>query len=600
MVVALVLGVAASVALQVPLGLGRTGPWAIRYPIQNTVLIIAVLLLHESTAVDGGLVAILLATLVTATFAAVVLWPIVRAPGAPVPIPDGALRFGALHASGAALLQIVHRGGVVLVAVLAGASAEAGYTALATGLGLGVTYAVLQAFTVSLPHLAGPDATSAGAEPVLHRLATVLLAVLLPLMLVVAVGLDHRAGSSARATATPSPRSDQCSPSSSSLRSGACSVQSAALRLRPEVALADGWRTAAFVADRPRRRCPHGEQRVGPLAALGRRRGGTRRVAPAPPWRGERVAQRRVAARGRGRVRGGRALVSPNGARVAVARAETRDRRNALARCLRPSKHRSGRGARGRGRRSLAGSGRRGRGRGRRWRVSPSCGPRATARPRTQRGAAAAEGCDLIAFTDDDCVPSAGWLAALVSVADAGAEAVAGPTQCAPGASAADRAAQTITDRLLDESRARAGPPSTSRRPATWPTGLPSTPPCPSTRTSRWPPAKTATGVAARRLRQDHRLRAGRTRRAPASPLTVGRFWSQQRRYGRGAQRYRTAGGPERRRPPITLYGRLLARGPAGPGGGGAGRGRAGGDRGGGGEAERAETSGGSPAVTVE
>ena len=52
--VALVLGVAASVALQVPLGLGRTGPWAIRYPIQNTVLIIAVLLLHGSTAVDGG------------------------------------------------------------------------------------------------------------------------------------------------------------------------------------------------------------------------------------------------------------------------------------------------------------------------------------------------------------------------------------------------------------------------------------------------------------------------------------------------------------------------------------------------------------------
>ena len=69
------------------------------------------------------------------------------------------------------------------------------------------------------------------------------------------------------------------------------------------------------------------------------------------------------------------------------------------------------------------------------------------------RGAAAADGCDLIAFTDDDCVPSAGWLAALVRVADAGADAVAGPTHCAPGASAADRAAQTITNHLLDESR---------------------------------------------------------------------------------------------------------------------------------------------------
>ena len=90
------------------------------------------------------------------------------------------------------------------------------------------------------------------------------------------------------------------------------------------------------------------------------------------------------------------------------------------------------------------------------------------------RGAAEADGCDLIAFTDDDCVPSAGWLAALVSVA-AGVDAVAGPTHCAPGASAADRAAQTITNHLLDESTARAGPPSSSCPPATWPCGLLST-----------------------------------------------------------------------------------------------------------------------------
>ena len=119
--------------------------------------IVAVLLLHRSTAVDGGLVAILLATAWRRRVrgrGAVAHRP---APAAPVPIPDGALRFGALHAAGAALLQVVHRGGVVLVAVLAGESAEAGYTALATGVGLGVTYAVLQAFTVSLPHLAGSE-----------------------------------------------------------------------------------------------------------------------------------------------------------------------------------------------------------------------------------------------------------------------------------------------------------------------------------------------------------------------------------------------------------------------------------------------------------
>ncbi len=177
------------------------------------------------------------------------------------------------------------------------------------------------------------------------------------------------------------------------------------------------------------------------------------------------------------------------------------------------------------------------------------------------RGAAAAEGCDLIAFTDDDCVPSAGWLAALVSVADAGAEAVAGPTHCAPGASAADRAAQTITNHLLDESRGAGG------------TTVDFAPTCNL--------AVRAAVHAAVSFDEDFPLAAGEDRdwcaRLVASGRTIGyapgalvehqpdltvrRFWSQQRRYGRGAQRYRAAGGPERRRPPIAFYGRLLARG---------------------------------------
>ena len=249
-VLALALGVAASVALQVPLGLGQTGPWIVRYPIQNTVLIVAVVLLHRSTVVDGGLVAILLATVVTAGFAAVVLWPIIRTPAARVPIPDGAVRFGALHAAGAALLQVVHRGGVVLVAVLAGGSAEAGYTALAIGLGLGVTYAVLQAFTVSLPHLAGPDAAIGDAEPVLRHLATILLAGLLPATLVVAVGLDQLVPT------VFGDGYDEAVPAFGPVLAlivlaplGSLLVQAAALRLQPRVALANGVAAAvAFLA----------------------------------------------------------------------------------------------------------------------------------------------------------------------------------------------------------------------------------------------------------------------------------------------------------------------------------------------------------------
>ena len=178
------------------------------------------------------------------------------------------------------------------------------------------------------------------------------------------------------------------------------------------------------------------------------------------------------------------------------------------------------------------------------------------------RGAAEADGCDLIAFTDDDCVPSAGWLAALVSVADAGAEVSRRRHPLRPrrergGPSGPDDhqpPARRVTRRGRDHRRA-------SRRPATWPCGLLSTPPC--------------------RFDEDFPLAAGEDRdwcaRLVASGRTIGyapgalvehrpdltvrRFWSQQRRYGRGAQRYRAAGGPERRRPPIAFYARLLARG---------------------------------------
>ena len=44
-----------------------------------------------------------------------------------------------------------------------------------------------------------------------------------------------------------------------------------------------------------------------------------------------------------------------------------------------------------------------------------------------------ASGGDLVAFTDDDCVPAPGWLAALVAAAGAGAGIVQGRTEAGPG-----------------------------------------------------------------------------------------------------------------------------------------------------------------------
>lgn len=190
-VLALALNVAATVGLQIGLGLGRTGAWSTRYPLQNAVLIAAVLLLHDGghgSGDRGGVVAIALASVVGACFAAWVVSPTLRTPVPKVSIPDGAIRFGVLQATGAALVQFSHRGPVLVVALLAGSAAETGYAALATGIALGVTYAVLQTFTVSLPHLAAR--ADDGSEAVLRRLAGGLLVAAVPATAATALLLD--------------------------------------------------------------------------------------------------------------------------------------------------------------------------------------------------------------------------------------------------------------------------------------------------------------------------------------------------------------------------------------------------------------------------
>jgi O-antigen/teichoic acid export membrane protein len=189
---ALALSVAATLALQVTLGLGRAGPWSMRYPLQNAVLIAAVLAFEPVWGYDGAVLAILLSTVVAAVFAGVAVAPALRAPVHTVAIPDGAIRFGVLLAAGAALVQIAQRGSVLAVSMLAGSARQTGYAALATGIALGVTYAVLQASTVSLPHLSAPgDPDRASGEAVLVRLTRLLLLAAIVVSLPVAVFLDQ-------------------------------------------------------------------------------------------------------------------------------------------------------------------------------------------------------------------------------------------------------------------------------------------------------------------------------------------------------------------------------------------------------------------------
>jgi len=242
-VTALALNVAATLALQIGLGLGRTGAWSTRYPLQNTVLIVAVLLLRDSAGGTGGPIAIGIAAVAGAAFAAGAVAPILRPRVERVPVPDGAIRFGALQAAGAALVQLTHRGGVLATAVLAGSATETGYAALATGIALGVTYAVLQAFTVSLPHLAA--GTDDDPEAALRRLAGGLLLVLVPGVLVAAAVLDR---------AVPAVFGDGYDGAVDAFGPAlalvvlaplnALAVQAAALRLRPDVAAGAGAASA--------------------------------------------------------------------------------------------------------------------------------------------------------------------------------------------------------------------------------------------------------------------------------------------------------------------------------------------------------------------
>ncbi len=236
---ALALNVAATLALQAGLGLGRTAAWSARYPVQNAVLITAVLVLYPAHRVPGAVVAIPLAALAAAGLGVVASIPLWRAGPAPVALPDGVPRFAVLQAVAGALVQLTQRGGVLVVAWLAGSGPQTGYAGLATGVGLALTYAVAQVFTVTLPAFAAAD--PGAAERTLRRLTGLALAVTLPVMLgavasrdgwlPLVFGADY---APAAAAFGPALAMVVLAPLN------AVTVQVAALRLRPEVTLRAG------------------------------------------------------------------------------------------------------------------------------------------------------------------------------------------------------------------------------------------------------------------------------------------------------------------------------------------------------------------------
>jgi O-antigen/teichoic acid export membrane protein len=184
---ALVLDAAATLTFQIALGLDRPVLWSFRYPLQNLILVAAVPPLHALAGTSGALLAIALSSGGTLALGA---WAIGgRLSGGPSSaIPPAASRFALLQTLSGLLVQVLHRGGVVAVALLADSRVETGYAALAAGVAIALTYAVWQLFTVSLPRLAAlaaDDVRAAGA--LLTRLAGRVVIVLVPASVVAAV-----------------------------------------------------------------------------------------------------------------------------------------------------------------------------------------------------------------------------------------------------------------------------------------------------------------------------------------------------------------------------------------------------------------------------
>ncbi|MFP5320915.1 MAG: glycosyltransferase family 2 protein [Acidimicrobiia bacterium] len=170
-------------------------------------------------------------------------------------------------------------------------------------------------------------------------------------------------------------------------------------------------------------------------------------------------------------------------------------------------------------------------------------------------GAALAKG-DVLCFTDDDCRPGPGWIAALVDRVEAGAVAVAGPTRNGRPDDPWASASQLITNHLADASRDSAAPfaPTSDL-------------------------AVRADVFAGLRFDESFPLAAGEDREwcdrlaaaghalewAPEAwvehhqELSARGFWRQQVRYGRGAAHLRRTGEHRVQRP--GFYVGLLRRG---------------------------------------
>lgn len=173
-------------------------------------------------------------------------------------------------------------------------------------------------------------------------------------------------------------------------------------------------------------------------------------------------------------------------------------------------------------------------------------------------GAAAARGA-IVCFTDDDCRPTQQWIEALERAFASGANAVAGRTLSAR-TDPFGQASQTITNHLMDASADGKGsvafaPTSNVACRAEVFRGAPfdETYPLAAGEDRAWCQRLRDRGIALTFAPEARVLHDQR--------LSLGRFWNQQERYGRGASRLHRCRPRRERLQPAQFYGELVAKG---------------------------------------
>ncbi|MGI9112098.1 MAG: hypothetical protein ACR2GT_07885 [Gaiellaceae bacterium] len=187
---ALVLDVAATLVYQMGLALGRVALWTLRYPVQNAILVAAVPAFHAAFGNAGALAGIALSAACALALGLVVVSPLRGVVGSAA-VPPGAARFALVYGASGFFVQLLHRSGIVLVALLAGSQAEAGFAAVSIGVALALTYVVWQAFALELPRLTGSGHASERADASVRRLAWLALTAAVPVTIVAAIALDR-------------------------------------------------------------------------------------------------------------------------------------------------------------------------------------------------------------------------------------------------------------------------------------------------------------------------------------------------------------------------------------------------------------------------